>query len=110
MRAYKERHKIGRFQDAPPAHDFAAEAQRIHVGERCEVLIEDLPSRGTVRYVGTVCGGARSRPTPTDRGTLARPDGCASGAFRGELVRVHRARKRKGGLLCRRRAGRARGP
>ncbi|KAJ3287660.1 hypothetical protein HK104_008493 [Borealophlyctis nickersoniae] len=60
VRAFKQRHKIGRFADKPaedvPAEpDFAEEAAKIHVGDRCEVEAEGgLSKRGTVKFVGTV--------------------------------------------------------
>jgi len=47
-----QRNKLGRFTEQAEAYDFAAEAQAMSVGSRCEVLVDDLPSRGTVRYVG----------------------------------------------------------
>lgn len=59
VRAFMQRNKLGRFTEQAEAYDFAAEAQVIPVGSRCEVLMDDLPSRGTVRYVGT----GKSYPT-----------------------------------------------
>ena len=63
VRAYKERHHIGRFQEKPEAYTFAEEAKLVSVGQRCEVQLDDLAARGVVRYVGT--------GSPDDRDGLA---------------------------------------
>ena len=53
--AYKQRHKVGRFSDKPPA---AKEETVVEIpmsmGSRCEVesLEAGLKKRGTVRFVG----------------------------------------------------------
>ncbi|KAL1936516.1 hypothetical protein VTP01DRAFT_650 [Rhizomucor pusillus] len=62
VRAYKERHKLGRFSDEAIAQMAELErknkeaAESIKVGDRCEVqLTEDaqMKRRGTVRFIGT---------------------------------------------------------
>jgi tubulin-folding cofactor B len=54
--AYKQRHKVGRFADIPPAkeEELASMHVDIPVGSRCEVesLEPGLKKRGTVRFVG----------------------------------------------------------
>lgn len=61
VRAYKERHKLGRFSDEAIAQMAELErknkeaAESIKVGDRCEVqLTEDaqMKRRGTVRFIG----------------------------------------------------------
>ncbi|KAI8925712.1 CAP Gly-rich domain-containing protein [Entophlyctis helioformis] len=62
VRAFKRRHKMGRFSDsasqevAERENEFEAEAAGIAVGSRCLVAAADgeLEKRGTVRFVGKV--------------------------------------------------------
>lgn len=63
MRAFLQRNKLGKFSDAARSEpDLESESQqeaaeKIKVGDRCEVESGDLDGlvkRGTVKYVGTV--------------------------------------------------------
>ncbi|KAJ3022345.1 hypothetical protein HKX48_006379 [Thoreauomyces humboldtii] len=59
VRAFKQRHKMGRFGDKSEPdleYDYAEEASRVSVGQRCEVEPEGamLAKRGVVRFVGKV--------------------------------------------------------
>lgn len=56
VRAYKERHKIGRFADVDPvleaqkANEFQELAEKIQVGDRCVVDVGGMQKRASVRY------------------------------------------------------------
>ncbi|KAJ3075475.1 hypothetical protein HDU98_007973 [Podochytrium sp. JEL0797] len=60
VRAFKQRMKLGRFAepteaDALKVEEFKEEAEAIHIGDRCQVVVEDaggLAKRGVVKYVG----------------------------------------------------------
>jgi tubulin-folding cofactor B len=57
VRAFKERHKLGRFADQPVAQVDAADArasdaERFAPGQRCLARVGELDARGTVRFAG----------------------------------------------------------
>lgn len=57
MRRFKQIHKLGRFADKSEEKlkDYAEEASKITVGERCEVQSDDgWNKRGVVKFVGLV--------------------------------------------------------
>lgn len=65
VRSFKERNKLGRFaprdasEQQPPASS-EQPASRIPVGSRCEVGLEEMKNRGTVRFVGPTSFGTGS--------------------------------------------------